>query len=380
MDPSRAISTGRQNTEIQQLLENTLAATRPRPVRPVPFIEQKVPNFDHLAEILCISSDTGRWTNFGPVSSLLESALEQHLHLPPSRAAIVCSSGTAALLALVALKEYRAQRRLRWIVCAYGFRASRLGPLANARVLDCDASGLLDLEGLAGLDPGGWDGVVVTNPFGLKSNFQHYAEFCRDQNKQLIIDNAGLLDGFRRDVRTPADEILSFHQTKPWGMGEGGCAIIQREQAPILRAIINGGHGLRPEACRWASNSKISDISCAVILQRLLLALEWSVAYRIQAERILQIATQAGLRLLAPLDLTTLTPPHLPLLACSPVSEPDLENETLVLRKYYRPLSEDCPVAADIYARIVNIPCHPGLALLCDEEIAACLNRLPNAI
>jgi dTDP-4-amino-4,6-dideoxygalactose transaminase len=267
---------------------------------------------------------------------------------------------------------------LRWVISAYGFRASCLGPLADATVLDCNTAGMLDMEALAGLDPHSWDGAVITNVFGLRSDLRDYIAFCRDAKKELIVDNAGLLDGFLRDdPRSTADEILSFHQTKPWGMGEGGCAILAREEAPFFRAIINGGDALRPEARVWASNSKISDISCALILQRLLQAPEWSCDYQEQAQRILEIALGAGLSPLAPMDLAKLTPPHLPMLSPSPVAETDLLNDLFVMQKYYEPLSAACPTAAGIYNRIVNIPCHSDMALLRDEEIRPCLGRLP---
>jgi dTDP-4-amino-4,6-dideoxygalactose transaminase len=364
--------------ELQNMVEQSLAASRRRHAYPVSFIEQKPPDFQQLADILRLSADTGIWTNFGPVSSLLESALAQHLNLSPAHAVVMCSSGTAALLSLIGLKEYRAQRRLRWVVSAFGFRASCLGPLAHARVLDCDATGILDLNTLRRLDPESWDGVVITNVFGLKADLRDYAAFCRDLEKELIVDNAGLLEGFvRDDPHSTADEILSFHQTKPWGMGEGGCAVLPRSQAAEFRSLINGGDGLCSGARVWASNSKISDVSCALILQRLLQAPEWSCGYREQARRILQIALRAGLQPLAPMDLSTLTPPHLPMLAPMPVAETGLVGAPFVMQKYYEPLGEDCPAASAIYARIVNIPCHPDMALLTDEEIRAGLERLP---
>lgn len=375
MDAFGVISVARLDNELQNLLEKSLAASSPRATRPVAFIEQKRPNFEQLPEILRLSADSGRWANFGPVSSLLESALTRHLNLPPSRAVVMCSSGTSGLLTLVALKEHYAQRRLRWVVSAFGFRASCLGPLAGAKVLDCDAGGMLDLEALASLDPSSWDGAVVTNVFGLNSDLQHYIAFCRDREKELIIDNAGLLDAFRRDdPRGTVDEILSFHHTKPWGMGEGGCVVLPKEQASTFRALINGGESLSPAARAWASNSKISDISCALILQRLLHAPEWSCAYRDQARRILRIALRSGLRPLGHMDLATLTPPHLPMLARSPLTEADLSNESFVVQKYYQPLSADCPTATAIYTTIVNIPCHPDMASLADEEIHSCLD------
>lgn len=377
MDSYSLTSAGPATGELNEMLEQALAISPRRAARPIAFIEQKLPDFGQIAKILRLSADSGFWTNFGPVSSLLESSIQHYLKLPPSRAVVMCSSGTAALLALIALKEHRVGRSLRWVVSAYGFRSTCLGPLANAAVLDCDEEGLLDLETLAGLDPDIWDGAVVTNVFGLRSELRDYVNFCQDLGKELIVDNAGLLLGFsREDPRWSVDEILSFHQTKPWGMGEGGCAIVTKEHAPILRQFMNCGEGLDQHARAKAVNSKISDFSCALILQRLLRASEWSSAYQAQARRILAIACQAGLLPLAPLDFSIATPPHLPVLAPCPIAETSLANHNFVIRKYYKPLTDLSRNARMIYQHIVNIPCHPDMEALCDEEIGRCLENI----
>jgi dTDP-4-amino-4,6-dideoxygalactose transaminase len=369
-----------QTHELQDLLEQALALKRYRPPRPVAFIEHKFPNLNELAEILQLSAEAGYWTNFGPVCCLLESALERHLNLHPERAVVMCSSGTSALLTLIALHEYCAGRKLRWVISAYSFRSTYLGPLADATVLDSDPTAMLDLEALARLRPDSWDGLVLTNVFGLRSQVRDYQALCHDLGKVLIVDNAGLLDGFERGhQKAPADEILSFHQTKPWGMGEGGCAIIARDRAPVFRKLMNAGEGLDSRARYGASNSKISDFSCALILQRLLHAPSWSDAYRQQAQRVLAIACDLGLRPLAPLDLGVLTPPHLPLLADHRAADARLANASFVMQKYYRPLVNSAPNAWDIYNRIVNVPCHPGMAELGDQELRQVIRPLCSA-
>jgi len=247
-------------------------------------------------------------------------------------------------------------------------------------VLDCDDEGLLDLETLAGLDPDTWDGAVLTNVFGLRSELSDYVNLCRNLGKELIVDSAGLLVGFSREnERYSVDEILSFHQTKPWGMGEGGCAIVARKHATTLRAFMNCGEGLDQTARASAANSKISDFSCALILQRLLRAPEWCSAYQEQARRVLEIAGQAGLRPLAPLDLSVMTPPHLPMLSTHPISERSLANEILVMRKYYKPLTGLSRNARTIYEHIVNIPCHPDMVALGNDEIGRCLEDVASA-
>jgi dTDP-4-amino-4,6-dideoxygalactose transaminase len=366
--------------ELKSLLERAIATSRRRAARPVAFIEEKAPVLAEIAEILRLSSESGYWTNFGPVCSLLESALERHLNLPPSRTVVMCSSGTAALFTLIAVKQHHAGRRLRWVVSAYGFPSTHIGPLADATVVDCDRAAMLDPQALARLDPDAWDGVVLTNVFGLRANIRDILEFCRKSGKEVVVDNAGLLDGFERDdPHWQVDEVLSLHQTKPWGMGEGGSAVVSKHHARLFRELINPGQMLDMldgEARAGASNSKISDFSCALILQRLLQAPEWSGAYQEQARRVLGIALDCGLALLGPLDLNSLTPPHLPMLAPRAVAEADLINQTVVLRKYYRPLADAAPNAWDIYRRIINIPCHPGMAALTDDEVARCLEAV----
>ena len=377
MNLPNLISAAPATDGMRAMLERALALSCCRPARPLAFIEQKFPNLQKIEEILKLSADSGYWTNFGPVCRLLETALERHLNLPPARAIVMCSSGTAALLTLIALKEYRRGRRLRWVISAYGFRSTYLGALADARVLDVDDSAMLDLQELARIDPASWDGLVLTNVFGLRPDVREYEEVCKRLGKELIVDNAGVLDGFQRDDESAGfDEILSFHQTKPWGMGEGGGAIIAREDACTFRELMSTGENLRPEARVGASNSKIADFSCALILQRLLEAPVWSCAYQEQAQRVLAIALDAGLRLLGPLDLSTVTPPHLPMQARQPIPEARLANGMFVMRKYYRPLVDSAQNAWDIYNQIVNIPCHPDMAELTDTEIRQTLEAL----
>ena len=109
----RIIRSGTGSSELREILATALAVNRRRVSLPVAFIERKCPDLGELAEILRLSDQNGYWTNFGPVCSLLESTLARYLNLPPSRAVVMCSSGTAALFTLIALKQCRAGRKLR---------------------------------------------------------------------------------------------------------------------------------------------------------------------------------------------------------------------------------------------------------------------------
>jgi hypothetical protein len=376
MVPIKALSDD-LNPAIRELLRMPLCPSDGPLLRPVAFIERKAPDLKGLQAVLQASADSNRWTNFGPVSRLLEQALERLLGLPPSRAVVMCSSGTAALFGLVGMKQYLTGKTMRWAASGYSYRCSQLGPLSGSAVLDCDDCGLLSLDALGKIDPDAYDGVVFTNVFGFATDIRDYVAFCQSRGKELIVDNAAVLEGFpRTDLSCSADEIISLHQTKPWGMGEGGCVIIDRKDVPVFRGLINLGSNLTDAAFPWASNSKISDFSCAILLQRLMQAPEWRPAYQAQARRILDIAIDAGLRPLTPMDLTLFTPSHLPMLADRPISDLDLANQTFVMRKYYRPLSDSNQNAWAIYNHIVNIPCHPDMAILRDEEIRQRLSAL----
>jgi len=341
---------------------STIAAA---PVAPVPFVEEKTPDWDNMRRYLDLSDRAHHWANFGPVSVLLEEFIAGFVSLAPTRRVIACASGTAALNAVIGAHSYKAGRRLRWVTSAFGFWSSALGPLSDVRVVDCDATGMLDLEQLGRLPPDSYDGVVVTNIFGLYPDLSKYRSFCSAQGKVLVVDNAlGFDSGYDRGDPASPDEIISLHQTKPWGVGEGGCAVVSKDLEPIVRALLNFGVGLSDAARPFAMNAKISDYACALLLDRLNDAEDRLALYRMQSNRIVQIGRMAGLEPLRPdFFFVNQTIGHVPLLSRSKsIPYEALDNKVLVLRKYYAPLAPDMPRAADLYNRIVNVPCHPAVA------------------
>ncbi|MGH7341039.1 MAG: DegT/DnrJ/EryC1/StrS family aminotransferase, partial [Candidatus Rokuibacteriota bacterium] len=114
----------------------------------IAFIEVKRPDYDEVRRLLADSEASGTWSNFGPLSRRFEETVAEVLHLSAGRRVIACASGTVALHGLVQLYEHLAGRPLRWVVSAFTFHAQRQGPLAAARVLDCDARGFLDPDTL----------------------------------------------------------------------------------------------------------------------------------------------------------------------------------------------------------------------------------------
>jgi dTDP-4-amino-4,6-dideoxygalactose transaminase len=354
-------------------IEEALADNKVRPSRPIAFIENKTFDAGAISRILQISQRAAQWANFGPVSRLLERCVANYLQMSDERAVVMCASGTAALFAIAAAHEVEAGRRLRWAVSSYGFLCTHLGPFSDAVILDCDDQGLLSFDALATLDRDTCDGVLLTNTFGLHNDLSRHLALCRERNMRIIVDNAAVLDGFPRcGPGRAVDEIVSFHQTKPWGMGEGGCAIVSRESASIVRSIINFGVDLPSLPRGLAANAKISDLACAAILNRLVTAPRWRPLYRDQARRIAAVAIGCGFTLMGRPDFDAVVPPHVPLLAPREIPPRSLENRWCVLQKYYKPLAPT-KNAAGLYSRIVNVPCHPGMTTLSDDELKTAL-------
>jgi dTDP-4-amino-4,6-dideoxygalactose transaminase len=251
-----------------------------------------------------------------------------------------------------------------------------LGPLSDAAVIDCDSHGVIDLAALRALNPQDWDGVVITNPFATATSLQAVVDYARQLGKRVIVDNAAALFSPARTETGFPDEVISFHHTKPWGFGEGGCAIVRSADATTARALTNFGVGLGDSAKPYAGNSKMSEFDAALILQRLVNTPNWARLYELQRRRILSIAAPLGLNSLQGASHPRVVSAHVPLLASSAISLAELENPIITLRKYYRPLAEGHARATDIFDRIVCVPCHPQVAHCPTDRLRDALARI----
>lgn len=369
---------------IPGLAERVGIARRGRPTLPldlpdvhanrVRFVEAKRPDWNRIEEISALSARDNQWANFGPTAAALERELERTLDLPASRAVVVASSATAATFALAGLAAERLGRPVRWAASAFGFMSTAAGPLAGTRFVDCDADGMIDLAALDKLPPSSWDGLIVTNLFGLHADLGRYVDFATARGKALLVDGAVAFTGVDRR-RANADEVVSLHHTKPPGFGEGGFAIVARADAARVRAMLNFGVGADEVARPFFANGKMSEIAAAAILDRLERLPTWSGLYRAQHARLLYLARYAGLEPLASHPDGAIAG-NIPILLRAPWQEGDLPPVRFETRRYYRPLSSDAPVAADLYSRMINIPCHPGMAAIRTEEMLSFFTAL----
>jgi hypothetical protein len=241
--------------------------------------------------------------------------------------------------------------------------------------LDCNDQGRIDLEALKALDPSSYDGIILTNSFGLAKDLDAYANFAKATGKHLILDNAA---GIHSEISNLRWQAFSLHHTKPYGVGEGGLALVPSADAEDLYSLLDYGPRLHGSE-HWVQNGKLSEISCAFLLDRLSRVSEWAPRYLNQRLRVIELAASFGMKPLS-LPETSIPLMSIPLLASKAVPlEVTGQTSHMILAKYYKPL-KDLPKAIEVFERIVNVPCHADTEMLSDDQIESDLSVCAAAV
>ncbi len=341
----------------------TLPTVHPTTKR-VQFVEDKRPDWSRIETLMRESAAANAWTNRGPLFWRLSREYHATFGLSSTRALTPCANGGVALEALARLQAHLHGGKLKWAGSAFSFRNLGRGYFSDMLIVDCDERGVLNLEELEGVGLKHFDGIVLTNPMGLLSDFEPFIAFARKHRKPLLIDNAAYI---HTEIPDWPWQAFSLHHTKPYGAGEGGLAITPSDHRDSFYSLLNYGE-LYGDADNWFTNGKLSDISCAFHIDRLERREQWVPGYRQQRLRIVHLARNAGLRPLLP---HAEAPPttSVPFLAERPVSLQMLEAcQSLELAKYYPPIA-DRRNAQTIFEHVVCVPTHPDVERLSDEAI-----------
>lgn len=341
------------------------------------WTEKKPLRMDRISELLAPSISANHFTNSGPGTRATEAYLHNRLKLPEDRVACLAASGTAALHTLVASFNIRRGRSTRWATQAMTFPSAVLGPLKSCIVVDNDATHYGPC--MAALDrvAADIDGVIVTNMFGYLCHVNTYVEWCNAHGKLLIFDNAATPMSFISDTNACSvgdGAIISLHETKPWGRGEGGIIVCGAgEQAEAVYRAMNFGfrYGsmVRVSHCE-SSNWRMSDIA-AVFIQSHLETLAsmraedsvWDMVVAVDKylqscdtlEWAVPVVTDGSQRLFPACWFLRVRQSFAPIVVANFV-----EACAVDAKQYYLPLSdsEHAPVAWEWYSRIVCLPLH----------------------
>jgi dTDP-4-amino-4,6-dideoxygalactose transaminase len=331
----------------------------------VPFVESKFPNMSFITELFEQCVESNLWANRGPLYRRLAADYEAHMNVSNKLAITPCSNGGIGLEAIAKFLELKAGKPIRWVASSFSFSNLGRGYFEDTQFIDCNASGMLDLELLNALASEDFDGIIVTNVFGVWPNFKPYEEFAKKSGKYMIIDNAA---GLAQRLPDWPYQSFSLHHTKPYGLGEGGLILSPKDEAESIYSLLNYGVLNDTEKHYWINNGKTSDVACAFQIDRLVQYPDWHPKYVEQMERIINLAAMVGLRPLFPFSRNT-PATSLPFVAPKPISLENIEKTThLTMSKYYLPISAT-PKCQDIFERLVNIPSHPDVQKLPDDNI-----------
>ncbi len=335
----------------------------------VGFIENKFVDFNRVDQILDLSRENNRFSNFGPVSNLLEKALHKILQLDESKSVFFCVNATIALHLCCMFQSLKLKKHefssANWCTSAFNFYSANVGPLSDVKVIDCDAYGQFPQQAVADEVYALGHGVLITNVFsaGL-SNIKNIVKLAQHQKLGIVIDNAtGLFDLYSTGPASTSQgilEVVSFHQTKVWGVGEGGIIIGDVDDISELKKLANFGVG--SELPRLAAtNAKASDFSAAFILDRLERYRSWYSAYHISEKKILEALSELQQVLYFNFALDGERKSPISHVSCVFNSPMEVIFGKSQINKYYKPLlnSDQAPLANFIFDRILSISNNP---------------------
>jgi len=237
------------------------------------WIVKKHINNLRVHELLKDCEETNQYTNSGINVFRLENFIRNKFKISDNKAIICMCNATVAIWGLCNAIEMKVNKKLKWVTQSFTFPSSAQGMLSDTIILDIDEDGGLDLFEVDKIK-NEIDGIIVTNIFGNVVNINKYEKWCKENNKYLVFDNAATGYTFYKGINScnyGNGSIISFHHTKPFGFGEGGCVIIDKEYEEETRRLINFGihNEKKLKWSRLGGNYKMSEISAVYILQYL---------------------------------------------------------------------------------------------------------------
>ena len=226
----------------------------------IPVMRPKLPTIDQLKPYLDEMSQTGIYSNFGPISLKLRTIYSKYLNVPMENLVPIANATLALQGALEILKQKN------WIIPDYTFAATAQAAIAarkSVHIADVREDNF-QLSVPANIDQSQY-GLIPVMPFGAPINFQDW-----QGHKALVIDAAASLGAPPPDFREmPVDSMIvySLHATKVLGAGEGALVVCQNhENAEELQSWSNFGFHKSRVSSILGTNAKMSEFAAAVAL------------------------------------------------------------------------------------------------------------------
>ena len=219
----------------------------------------------------CIESK--HFTNGGKNVLQLQKDLKNIFHIDKDKETLLTCNGAMGINAIIGGFNIHFQKKLRWVVQSFTFPTSIQGNLNDSLVFDIDKNMGPDIK-LLEKRKVEYDGLVITNCFGLSVNIELYEKFCYDNNKILVFDNAASSMTFYKNknhINYGNASMISLHHTKPIGFGEGGFILFDKEYLESMKKSICFGYTdtNKHNYNIYANNYKMSEIASIYISEYL---------------------------------------------------------------------------------------------------------------
>lgn len=233
------------------------------------WIAKKKININTINHLLEKNIIDNQFTNYGPNVVLLEQFIKEKFKIDNNKDVIVVTNGALALQCLATSIE-NLNGNINWATQDFTFPSSAQGALKNSKIIDLDKNYEFDLSNL----DKNINGIIITNIFGNIVNIDKFETYCNKNDIKLIYDNAATPYTFyngKNVLNYGIGTIISFHHTKPFGFGEGGAIIVNKQYSNCIRKLINFGINLNSDIYlnRNGNNFKMSEIASVYILQYL---------------------------------------------------------------------------------------------------------------
>jgi dTDP-4-amino-4,6-dideoxygalactose transaminase len=246
----------------------------------IPVMRPRLPPADGLLPYLRRIDEQRTYSNWGPLTMELGTRLGEAFDLADT--SVVCAnSGMSALMAgILATAGFATRERRRAIVPDFTFAATALAVQMcgyEPVLASCDRETWSFDPGDLAAAPGSLDcvGLVVpVAPFGRPVPQAPWQRFQEETGIPVVIDGAAcfesLLSGRQKDCAGLLPVALSFHATKAFGIGEGGCMVTTNPDLSerVLRAM-NFGFLESRSSESSGFNGKMPEYTAAVGLAEL---------------------------------------------------------------------------------------------------------------
>lgn len=233
------------------------------------WVPKKNLNLEDINKKIIDCIDSKHVTNNGKNVIELQKEIKKKFEIDEEKEVILTCNGAMGINALIGALNIFYNKKLRWAVQSFTFPCSKQGLLIDSIIFDLDENMGPDINEL-NERKNEYDGILITNCFGASTNIEIYENFCKENNKLLLFDNAASSFTFYKNINIlnyGLGCMVSLHHTKPIGFGEGGFIVFDKKFLDVIEKTICFGFTKndRYNYDIYAGNYKMSEISCIYI-------------------------------------------------------------------------------------------------------------------